>query len=327
MAYTLSSIFASLVQVVVLFLASIFSLFVVIWELLTSPCCSRGQPSNIRNPTSILITGATSGIGEALAIRYAKPGATIAISGRNAAALEATKAACEKKGAKVLAHRGDVTDKEALAAWIRTVDKQAPLDLVIANAGVTEATSGAAGTTGNVAGSNAALEAAARAVMDINVTGVLNTIFPALEGMRTRGKGQVALVASLAGFGAISAFPSYSASKAAVRVLGEALRGQLYREGVRVNVITPGYVKSPMTDANKFPQPGMVSMDFAVSRIVRGLANDEPVVAFPLSTFVGAWLLGALPPVVKDFVARNRLIGNVAYWRKKKTEAGNKKEL
>lgn len=199
---------------------------------------------------SVLITGATSGIGEALAQHYASPGVTICITGRREAELARVKALCEAKGAQVFTKCADVVDREALSVWIKEVDRKSPLDLVIANAGVTESTSQTASD----------LSTAAYTVFATNVTGVFNTIFPALEGMRARKSGQVALMASLAGFSGLTGSAAYSASKAAVRVYGEALRAELYAEGVRVSTICPGYVKSPMTDANKFKQPGMVSM-------------------------------------------------------------------
>lgn len=181
-------------------------------------------------PKSILITGATSGIGEALAIEYAAPGVALALTGRNAAALAAVSATCEARGATVRTHTGDVTAREPLRSWIMAVDGAAPLDLVIANAGVTETTIGA----------EADLERAARSIFDVNVTGVFNTIFPALEGMRKRGTGQIALISSIAGYGALTGSAAYTASKAAVRVYGDALRAQLAREGIAVSVVCPG---------------------------------------------------------------------------------------
>lgn len=261
-------------------------------------------------PQCVLITGATSGIGEELAKAYAKDGVTIAISGRNEQALKATAAACNAKGATVISHKGDVTDKDAMKTWIQKVDAATPIDLVIANAGVTE-------TTANVA---ADVEASARTVFDINVTGVWNTIFPALDGMRERQKGQVAIISSLAGFGPLSGSAAYAASKAAVKTYGESLRWQMKREGVRVNIVTPGYVSTPLTAANKFVQPGMVTTDYAVKRIISGLAADEPIIAFPTSTYVAAWFMGSIPPVIKDFISRNRLINSIAYWKAKKGE-------
>jgi NAD(P)-dependent dehydrogenase (short-subunit alcohol dehydrogenase family) len=129
-----------------------------------------------------------------------------------------------------------------MSRFITEVDDQAPLDLVIANAGVTEET----------IGTRADLEASAYKVFDVNVNGVFNTIFPALPAMQKRGSGQIAIMSSLAGNGALSASAAYCGSKAAVRVWGESARMTLQRDGVCVNVVTPGYVASPMTAVNKF---------------------------------------------------------------------------
>eukprot|EP00386_Alphamonas_edax_P009853 GDKI01032256.1.p1 GENE.GDKI01032256.1~~GDKI01032256.1.p1 ORF type:complete len:316 (+),score=88.23 GDKI01032256.1:103-1050(+) len=260
-------------------------------------------------PKHVLITGATSGIGEALAVHYAAPGVTLSVTGRNTKALEAVVASCKAKGATVNMHVGSVTEREALAAWIVTVDAQTPIDLIVANAGVTEGTSK----------TEHDLEAAFRVVFDTNVTGVANTIFPALDNMRKRGAGHVVIIASLASFGALASNAAYAASKSAVRMYGEGLRAILAREGVAVTVVCPGFVESPMTAANKFPQPGIVTMDYAVEAIAAGVARNDAVVAFPFSTFSLAWIAGAAHPVIRDFLARNRVVRAIAYWRKKDT--------
>lgn len=235
---------------------------------------------------------------------------------------------------QVRTHVGDVTDRDALRTWILEVDEAAPLDLAIANAGVTETTSH----------TEADLERAARDIFAVNVDGVWNTIFPALVGMRRRGAGQIALVSSIAGYGALTGSAAYSASKAAVRVYGDSLRAQLHREGIAVTVICPGvrravrlrgrshcfaqgatrcpcslaasqFVQSPMTDASArhTPQPFKVSMRYAVNRIVGGLARDEKQIAFPnIVAVVGYWI-AQMPSLVRDVLARNRLIGAIKY--------------
>ena len=179
---------------------------------------------------SILITGATSGIGEALAVHYAQPGVTLSLTGRNRQALQETERKCAAKGAKVYTKAIDVTDRDALSSWIHEVDQKDPIDMVFANAGVTE------NTTNTVND----LEAAARTVFDINVTGVFNTIFPVIPAMKERGYGQVVLLSSLASFGALNNSAAYCASKAAIRVYGDGLRTDLLRYGIHVNVVCPG---------------------------------------------------------------------------------------
>lgn len=178
----------------------------------------------------MLITGATSGIGEALAIHYAQPGVTLALTGRNSAALQEVAETCKARGAAVLTKQSDVTERDALARWIREVDGTAPIDLVFANAGVTEA------TTKTIHD----LEQAARQVFAVNVDGVFNTIFPVIPLMKSRGRGQLVLVSSLASLGALTGSAAYCASKAAIRVYGDGLRAHLAPSGIHVNVIMPG---------------------------------------------------------------------------------------
>lgn len=295
----------SLAQVLAFSAIAVLAWVAEFFSALFTPCLCRKRPLK---PTSVLITGATSGIGEALAVHYAKPGVHIAICGRNAAALEAVEKQCKAKGATVSAKRCDVTEKEVLSEWILAVDKEHPLDLVVANAGITEATA-------RVDKADQIADAAYK-LFDVNVTGVFNTIFPALPAMKERKRGQIALVSSLAGFGALASNQAYCATKCAVKAYGEGLRAMLYRDNVHVNVICPGYVKSPMTDANQFKQPFMVSMNYAVKTISRGLAADLPVIAFPGILVTVAWLMAALPWTIRDWIARNRIAGQIAYWKK-----------
>jgi len=229
--------------------------------------------------TSILITGASSGIGEALARACAGPGTVLALCGRDAPRLAAVIEACRNAGAEVTAQVLDVTDAPALRAWIEAVDNAAPLDLVIANAGI----------------SGGDDEATVRRIFDVNLTGVLNTVHPALDRMLARGAGQIALVSSIAGNRGLPSAPAYSAAKAAVLAYGEGLRGRHARSGLRINVICPGFVRSRITDANDFPMPFFLEADAAAARILRGLARDEAKISFPWQMRLIGWLLRSLP--------------------------------
>lgn len=244
-------------------------------------------------PRSLLITGASSGIGEALARRYAAPGAALALSGRDQGRLAAVAEACRAKGATVDFRALDVTDRAGLRAWIERVDDDHPLDLVIANAGIS-------------AGMGRAREdeAAARRVFAVNLEGVLNTAYPVLARFLARGRGQIALMSSLAGFRGLPTAPAYSASKASVKALGEAWRVQLAPEGIRVSVICPGFVTTRMTARNQFAMPFLMSAERAADIIVRGLARNQGRIAFPWPTAAGSWLLGALPAALGDALAR-----------------------
>ena len=247
------------------------------------------NPNPRLSPRAILITGASSGIGEALARDYAGPGRFLALSGRDAGRLEAVAEACRTFGAEVAAATVDVQDRDATRRWIAGLDAEHGLDLVIANAGVS------AGTGGR--GEN---ETQARDIFAINLAGVLNTVWPVIPAMRERGQGQIAIISSVVAFRGLPGAPAYSASKAAVRAYGEALRGWLAADGVRVSVVCPGFVRTRMTEGNVYPMPFLMDADKAARIIRRGLKRDRARIGFPWPSYLGMWLLGALPPGLTD---------------------------
>jgi short-subunit dehydrogenase len=244
-------------------------------------------------PQHILITGASSGIGEALALHYAAPGTALALVGRDRERLAVAADACRARGAVVESAAIDVTDREALRAWIEHIDEARAVDLVIANAGV---------STGR--GALGEDEAAIRRVLATNIDGVLNTVLPLLPRMLARHQGQIALMSSLAAFRGLPTGPSYSASKAAVKALGEAWRLKLAPDGIRVSVICPGFVTTRMTARNNFRMPFLMSAEKAATIIARSLARDQGRIAFPWPTATLAWLAGALPWRISDALLR-----------------------
>lgn len=240
-------------------------------------------------PTSILITGASSGIGRALALRYARPGARLALTGRDSARLAETHAACVAKGAEATSETVDAADRAAMDSWIARMDANRPLDLVIANAGISGGTGGGGET-----------EDQTRAIFAVNLGGVVNTVWPAIRAMRRRRAGRIAIVASLAGYRGLPGAPAYSASKAAAKTWGEGLRGWLKPEGISVNVICPGFVTTRMTANNRFPMPFLMDAERAADIIIDGLRRDKPRISFPWPTAFLTWLFAALPPAWTD---------------------------
>jgi short-subunit dehydrogenase len=245
--------------------------------------------------TSILITGASSGIGRALALDYAAPGVRLALLGRDAARLESVAAACRAKGAEISSATIDVRDRVGLAAWIAAVDDAAPLDLVIANAGI---------FTGLGQGRVTENPEAVRATMAINFDGALNTVDPVIPRMLARGRGQIGFLGSLAGYRALPYSPAYCASKAALHAYAGALRAGLAPLGVRVSLIAPGFVATAMTQKIVAWKPLRMS-DVRAARIIRrGLDRGAAVIAFPR---VLAWtvrLVELLPARWVDWVMR-----------------------
>ncbi|MGC2855055.1 SDR family NAD(P)-dependent oxidoreductase [Novispirillum sp. DQ9] len=245
-----------------------------------------------RDPATVVITGASGGIGAALARAYARPGRRLALTGRDAARLEAVAQACRAAGAEVVTAGLDVRDAAALAAFLAQVDAGGPLDLVIANAGVSS------GVGQDGAGED---WASARRTLSINLDGTLNTVQPAVDLMRRRGhRGQIAVIGSLAAWRGLPSCPAYSASKAAIEAYGEGLRGMLRGDGISVCVISPGYVTSPMSERVAGHKPFLMDADRAAGIIRGGLARDRGRISFPLPLAVGTRLLTLLPGWLAD---------------------------
>lgn len=240
----------------------------------------------MQNPQNILITGASSGIGQALAVAYSAHGVNLFLCARNSEKLQQTKTFCEARGAQVFTEILDVADEEKVKNWIEKIEV---LDLVIANAGISAGTEGGPESFAQV-----------KRIFATNLDGVLNVIHPAIEKMKVQKRGQLALVSSLAGLRGLPSSPAYSGSKAAVRVYGEGLRGSLAPLGIEVNVICPGYIKTPMTDVNKFPMPFLMPVEKCAEKIKNGLAKNKSRIAFPFPLYFVVWLAALLSTKITD---------------------------
>jgi short-subunit dehydrogenase len=237
-------------------------------------------------PRAIVITGASSGIGEALALRYAGDGVRLGLLGRDRERLDRVAAACRRLGADVHAAAIDVRARADICVWLEAFDDAAPIDILIANAGV---------LAGRPADGEIEPADDSHAVMETNVLGVLNTVHPLLPRMMSRGRGQIGLIGSLAGFIPLADSPSYCASKSALLTYGLALRDMLHPRGVGVSVICPGYVTTAMTQQESGWKPFEMPPERAAELIYRGLTRNRPIIAFPFLLALLARLGGALP--------------------------------
>lgn len=243
----------------------------------------------MKNPKSILITGASSGIGEALALRYSAEGVTIFMNGRDSKRLGISAENCRKKGADVYERVIDIAKPSVVANWIKECDEIKALDLVVANAGVSGGTGGTSEPEEQI-----------RLMIDININGVINTVIPAVEIFKKRKTGQIALISSMTAYRGLPSAPTYSATKAFVKSWGAALRGCLKADGIMVSVVCPGFIKSRITDANNFPMPFFMSAEKAAKIITQRLSQNASCIAFPWQMTFFMWLLSILPQAVSD---------------------------
>lgn len=252
----------------------------------------------------ILITGAGSGIGAELAKKFSSPGVTLGLLGRDRAKLEHVAGSCRIRGALVITDSVDVTDAQTLHNWISSFDSDHPVDLLVANAGITSSI--------GPNGEPECWEVASR-VIKTNLLGMMASIHPLLDAMRKRNRGQIALVSSLAAFRGMAITPAYCASKAGVKAYGEALRGWLSADGIQVSVICPGFVKSPMSDQFPGAKPLLISAERAAAIIQRGLEKNKPCISFPFPLNLGTWLLSVMPSGLAD-----SLLGFFSYGARRK---------
>ncbi|WP_299813985.1 SDR family oxidoreductase [uncultured Roseibium sp.] len=239
----------------------------------------------------IVLTGASGGIGQALAREFAGPGTFLALIGRDEGRLGPVLADIRALGAEGEAAAIDIRDREKLHAYLSDLDARNPVDLVIANAGVT-AGLGPDRTRESDADSDRQI--------DVNYRGVVNTVSGAVDALQTRGRGQIVLISSLAGIRALPDMPSYSATKAAIIAYGHSLRGWLKAYGVSVTIICPGFVTTPMSARHKGSKPFEMSAEKAARLMRRAIERRRAFYAFPFLLAFGIRLQNLLPPILGD---------------------------
>ncbi len=247
----------------------------------------------------VLITGASSGIGEAIACALARPGATLILAGRDEGGVARVAASCRDRGAIVRPAVGDVTDEDFMR---RTVAGNGSLDLVFANAGVSYGTP--------PCGMESAEQV--RRTFAVNLDGVMNTVLPAITLMMAQMpgddgvRGRIAVTASVAAFLAYPNTPSYCASKAAVDTWTVATGANLRPHGVLLTSICPGFVRTRMTARNDFPMPGLMEASAASDRILRAVAAGRRRAVFPGWIAAGSRVVGLLPTRAREELLRRQ---------------------
>ena len=243
---------------------------------------SRGNGAASSAPR-VVLTGASSGIGAALARHYAAAGATLGLIARRGELLERL---AQELGAPCEIYPLDVRDAAGLArAASHFISEHGPPDIVIANAGVS------VGTVTDRPEDTAVFQE----ILDTNVVGLVNTFQPFLRGLRERGTGTLAGIASVAGYRGLPGAGAYSASKAAAIAYLESLRLELRGSGVRVVTVCPGFVDTPMTRVNPYPMPFRMRPETAAARIAAIIARGKPYSVIPWQMAVVARALHVMP--------------------------------
>lgn len=247
------------------------------------------------NKRNILITGASDGIGAALAKRYASATTRLLLLARNETKLSAVALDCKNKQSAVRTFSIDVTDTQALQNVLCEIDAEYPIDLVICNAGVTSIIP----KTGEAESWQSICN-----VIDTNVYGVLATLNPLIDKLRERKQGQIAIISSLAAHYGMPVSPAYCASKSAVKGYGQALRGWLKADGIGVSVVYPGFVKSALSDQFYSDKPFIISPERAADIIAKGIDKNKASISFPFLLNFGIRALSLLPSSLADSIMR-----------------------
>jgi short-subunit dehydrogenase len=247
-------------------------------------------------PSRVWITGASSGLGEALARYYASIGSEVILTARTESKLLKI---CDDLNRNVKAHSfvGDVTKPTDITRIVEQMEKSLLIpDLVILNAGTYVPLSVADFSAQKI-----------RDLMELNYFGVIHTLEVVLPLFRKLEKGQIAVVSSLAAEAGLPFSGPYSASKAALVALCESLRTELSSEGVRICTVLPGFIQTPLTDKNEFKMPFMMTADRAASIIGRGLSKNKKTIRFPWQMSILMKGLSLLPSTIFLYLTRKML--------------------
>ncbi|NIA72413.1 SDR family NAD(P)-dependent oxidoreductase [Pelagibius litoralis] len=225
----------------------------------------------LRDGQCAWITGASMGLGRALALRCAREGWQVVASARGQAGLDSLVEESAALPGNVVAVPLDVTDGQAVAAAVRQIETEiAPIGVAVLNAG-----------THRPIGAGDFKADDVETLLRLNVMGIAHCLEALLPAMIGRRGGQLALVASLAGYAGLPSAAGYGASKAAVINMAESLKPELDALGVKIQVVNPGFVETPLTAKNAFPMPFLMPADAAAEAFFRGLLSRHFEIIFP----------------------------------------------
>jgi short-subunit dehydrogenase len=233
------------------------------------------------NGKVVFLTGASSGIGEGLAIALAKRGAILGLVARREEMLRDLAQRCEAEGGTARVFAADVTDAAAVQnAADKLREEFGHIDILIANAGI----------GGNNLETRELKPDAVKKVIDINLLGAANSVYAVLPQMLERGGGHLVAISSLAGFRGLPKSAAYSASKAGMTAFFESVRLDVQKRGIDVTIIQPGFIKTPLTSGRENKMPFIMELDDAIPLFVRAIEKKKKFAAFPwqLATLVRA---------------------------------------
>ncbi|NKN02127.1 SDR family NAD(P)-dependent oxidoreductase [Rhizobium leguminosarum] len=255
----------------------------------------------------VWISGASSGIGRALALRLAGEGYKVAVTARSHEKLVELQAEANGLSGNIIVLDGDVTNAEVMEHVIASIEyEHGTLAMAILNAGVNLPVHA---------------EDLKRADFEksfaVNLSGVVNCLLPAIRHMKAKGQGQIAIVSSVTGYGGLPTGAAYGATKAALINMAESLKFDLDKMGIRIQLVSPGFVDTPATRKNAFPMPALVSVEEAAREIAAGLKSQAFEITFP-KRFTAMLKLARLLPYSVYFTLVNRVTG----WRDRPPSAG-----
>jgi NAD(P)-dependent dehydrogenase (short-subunit alcohol dehydrogenase family) len=256
----------------------------------------------------VWISGASSGIGRALALKLAGEGYKVAVTARSHDKLVELQSEASGLAGSIVVLDGDVTDAEDMEHIMASIEyEHGALAMAILNAGVYLPVHAENMDRADFEKSFA-----------VNLSGVINCMLPAVRHMKAKGQGQIAIVSSVTGYGGLPTSAAYGATKAALINMAESLKFDLDKMGIRIQLISPGFVDTPATRKNEFPMPSLVSPEDAAVQIAAGLKSQVFEITFP-KRFTYMLKLLRLLPYGAYFWAINRSTG----WRERPLTANH----